>query len=255
MNAAKRSLELDQSPTASEYEEQHVHEVYQTIAPHFSSTRYKPWPIVTKFLEDLTPGSVGVDVGCGNGKYMAVRDDIYIVGSDRSSALVQIARRYNSHDTIVADTLCLPHGPRRFDFAICIAVVHHLSTRERRVAAIRSVFGCLERCRSSPGSSTVGQPKQALFFVWALEQKLSRRGWEEGQEQDVMVPWVSRKDQIANNVPKNSLETREDGVHTYLRYYHLYQAGELEADITSAGGTVLSQGYERDNWWAIAEPT
>jgi hypothetical protein len=26
-----------------DYEEQHVHSVYEEIAPHFSSTRYKVW--------------------------------------------------------------------------------------------------------------------------------------------------------------------------------------------------------------------
>ena len=29
---------------ATEMEKQHVYEVYDKIAPHFSNTRYKPWP-------------------------------------------------------------------------------------------------------------------------------------------------------------------------------------------------------------------
>ena len=32
-------------------EEQHVQQVYEQIAPHFSSTRYKPWPVVQQFLQ------------------------------------------------------------------------------------------------------------------------------------------------------------------------------------------------------------
>lgn len=43
----------------------------------------KPWPIIERFLQGLEPGSVGLDVGCGNGKYLAVNRDIFIVGSDR----------------------------------------------------------------------------------------------------------------------------------------------------------------------------
>ena len=50
----------------------HVYEVYDKIAPHFSHTRYKPWPKIQKFLNQLEPGSVVFDVGCGNGKYMGV---------------------------------------------------------------------------------------------------------------------------------------------------------------------------------------
>ena len=66
-----------------QYEEEHVHQVYEQIASHFSSTRYKPWPIIERFLKDLPDGSVGLDVGCGNGKYLAVNPNIFIVGSDR----------------------------------------------------------------------------------------------------------------------------------------------------------------------------
>ncbi|KAI7439648.1 hypothetical protein KC368_g11347 [Hortaea werneckii] len=72
-----------EEPKGEDYEEQHVHEVYEQIASHFSSTRYKPWPIIERFLNTLPPGSVGLDVGCGNGKYLAVNPNIYILGSDR----------------------------------------------------------------------------------------------------------------------------------------------------------------------------
>jgi hypothetical protein len=37
-------------------EKQFVYEVYDKIAPHFSNTRYKPWPQVVKFLESLPQG-------------------------------------------------------------------------------------------------------------------------------------------------------------------------------------------------------
>ncbi|KAG4428140.1 hypothetical protein IFR05_016373, partial [Cadophora sp. M221] len=112
------------------YEEQHVHQVYEQIASHFSSTRYKPWPIVESFLQSLTPGSIGLDIGCGNGKYLSVNKDIFIIGSDRSHNLIKIASssQHEPHSAVVADSLALPHQDGRFDFAICIAVVHHLST-------------------------------------------------------------------------------------------------------------------------------
>lgn len=70
-------------PEEEAYEEKNVHEVYQQIAEHFSSTRYKPWPIVEDFLKGLTPGSIGLDVGCGNGKYLSVNKEVFIVASDR----------------------------------------------------------------------------------------------------------------------------------------------------------------------------
>lgn len=51
--------------------------VYSSIASHFSATRYKPWPLVTSFLASLPPGSIGVDVGCGNGKYLHLRNTLH----------------------------------------------------------------------------------------------------------------------------------------------------------------------------------
>ncbi|TVY51978.1 tRNA (carboxymethyluridine(34)-5-O)-methyltransferase [Lachnellula cervina] len=216
---------------AESYEEQHVHEVYEQIASHFSSTRYKPWPIVSSFLSSLPPGSIGLDVGCGNGKYLSVNRDIFIVGSDRSCNLVKIAHQ-NHAAAVVADSLALPHQNGRFDFVISIAVVHHLSTRERRREAVRALLGCL------------GEGGRALVYVWALEQKGSRRGWDEGGEQDVMVPWVMKSS-------KRDVGEAGETEKTFQRFYHLYRKGELEEDVVDVGGEVVESGYEKDNWWAI----
>ncbi|KAI9716547.1 MAG: hypothetical protein M1812_005278 [Candelaria pacifica] len=228
-----------------DYEEQHVHQVYEQIASHFSSTRYKPWPIIENFLKELPNGAVGLDIGCGNGKYLAVNPNIFILGSDRSTALTKIAARHQPHAAIVADNLALPHPKTYFDFAISIAVVHHLSTSERRIEAMRSVLEILkypdqeESTEKGNGhTSTPSKGGRALIYVWALEQKSSRRGWDEGHEQDVMVPWVM-KEKASND-------------RTFHRYYHLYRSGELESNIVDAGGKVLQAGYEKDNWWAIA---
>ncbi|ROV95770.1 hypothetical protein VPNG_08769 [Cytospora leucostoma] len=121
------------------YEETHVHGVYEAIASHFSATRHKPWPLVTSFLASQPPGSVGLDVGCGNGKNMGVNGDVLMLGCDRSAALVALARDSGA-DVAVADSLALPFREGSADFAICIAVIHHLSTRERRVDAIRQLL-------------------------------------------------------------------------------------------------------------------
>ncbi|KAF3483565.1 tRNA (uracil-5-)-methyltransferase TRM9 [Arthroderma uncinatum] len=249
------------------YEEEHVHKVYQEIAPHFSSTRYKPWPIVERFLNGLPHGSIGLDVGCGNGKYLKVNPNIFIVASDRSEALTTIAKQHQPHSAIVADTLNLPHPLGYFDFAISIAVVHHLSLPERRVKAIASI---LDTLKPPTESDPVGG--KALIYVWALEQKDSRRGWDVDHDQDVMVPWVlktneEKKPKIKkgrgkknpNDMPTNEATEepkpkQETAPVTYLRYYHLYKENELENDIAAAHGRILDHGYEKDNWWAIACP-
>ncbi|KAL0038021.1 hypothetical protein WJX79_009793 [Trebouxia sp. C0005] len=72
-------------------EQEFVHDVYNAIAPHFSSTRFAIWPKVRQFIDKLAPGSLVADVGCGNGKYFLVRQDIAVLGSDRSSGLAEVA--------------------------------------------------------------------------------------------------------------------------------------------------------------------
>jgi tRNA (uracil-5-)-methyltransferase TRM9 len=178
-------------------------------------------------------------VGCGNGKNLDVNPNLCIIGSDRSESLIKIAGLKQQQDVIVADILDLPHPRGSFNFAICIAVIHHMSSHERRVEAIKAVLDLLKLPKEKSETDRLGT---ALFFVWALEQKTSRRGWDENCEQDVMVPWVMKSKQ-------------DDGGqtdHVYQRYYHLYRKGELEESIQQAGGKVLESGYEKDNWWAIA---
>ena len=203
----------------------------------------QPWPIIERFLKELPDGAVGVDVGCGNGKYLAVNPRVFIVGTDRSTNLVEIATQHQPHGTAVADALDLPHPLRKFDFAISIAVIHHLSTLERRTDAVRSIL------------ETLRGDGRALIYVWALEQKDSRRGWDEGHEQDVMVPWVMRQKGKKKNTTAEAegQNAEESGDRTFHRYYHLYRKGELEQNIEAAGGRVLEAGYEKDNWWAIAQ--
>ena len=163
----------------------------------------------------------------------------------RSEELVTIAKKHQPHSAIVADNMNLPHPDSLFDFAISIAVVHHLSTRTRRVQAISAILQTLKLPHGRHPDKDVagGGGGTALIYVWALEQKNSRRGWNTGDEQDVMVPWVM-KEKASGDEPATD--------KTFHRYYHLYGAKELEHDIADAGGRVLDSGYEKDNWWAIA---
>ena len=64
---------------ADDIERTHVFEVYDKIASHFSDTRHKPWPNVDSFIRSLSPGSILIDVGCGNGKYLGLTPSVYTV--------------------------------------------------------------------------------------------------------------------------------------------------------------------------------
>lgn len=67
----------------AQLEDEHVRLVYDDIAHHFSSTRYKAWPVVEDFVLRIPAGSIGVDIGCGNGKNMLLRNkDVVFLAFD-----------------------------------------------------------------------------------------------------------------------------------------------------------------------------
>lgn len=64
----------------------------------------KPWPVIANFLSSLSTGSVGLDSGTGNGKYLPLPADrpgcVLTVGLDRSKNLLEIARRAGGDSAI-----------------------------------------------------------------------------------------------------------------------------------------------------------
>ncbi|KPP62465.1 putative methyltransferase KIAA1456 [Scleropages formosus] len=156
---------------ASQLERDHVHSVYEKVAPHFSDSRYKAWPKVRQFLLEQEPGSIIADVGCGNGRYLSINDDVFKLGCDVCRPLVEAAR-CQGHEVQVCDGLRLPYRQGCFDAILSIAVIHHLSTKERRIRAIKEM------------ARTLRVGGRLMIYVWAMEQK--RRKFE---KQDVFIPW------------------------------------------------------------------
>ncbi|CAJ1065082.1 probable tRNA methyltransferase 9B [Xyrichtys novacula] len=156
---------------ASQLERDHVHSVYDKIAPYFNDSRYKAWPKVRQFLLDLQPGSIVADIGCGNGKYLHINQEVFKLGCDVCRPLVDYAWS-QGHEVQMCDGLLLPYRDGCFDAVLSIAVIHHLSTKERRIRAIKEMARILR----------VGG--RIMIYVWAMEQK--RRKFE---KQDIFVPW------------------------------------------------------------------
>ncbi|KAK6940116.1 Methyltransferase type 11 [Dillenia turbinata] len=141
-----------------EIEKKYVHRVYDAIAPHFSATRFAKWPKVASFLSSLNSGSLVLDAGCGNGKYLGLVPSCYFIGCDISAPLINICAD-GGHEVVVADAVNLPYRSCFGDAAISIAVLHHLSTEERRKRAV------CELVRAVKKGGLV------LITVWAKEQE------------------------------------------------------------------------------------
>ncbi|XP_052189263.1 tRNA (carboxymethyluridine(34)-5-O)-methyltransferase isoform X2 [Diospyros lotus] len=141
-----------------EIEKKYVHRVYDAIAPHFSSTRFAKWPKVATFLNSLPPGSLVLDAGCGNGKYLGLNPGCFFIGCDISAPLIKICAD-RGHEVMVADAVNLPYRSGYGDAAISIAVLHHLSTENRRKKAIDELV------------RVVKKGGFVLITVWAVEQE------------------------------------------------------------------------------------
>ena len=265
-------------------------QVYDAIAGHFSATRFSVWPRVREFIESLRAGALVADAGCGNGKYFGVRRDIFVSGSDRSPGLAAVAARrlrpagasapVPLADVAVADAMRLPYRPGSCDAALCIAVLHHISTPARRVALLEQLAAAL-----APGG-------RALVTVWATEQGDMKKvaKWQpleahtaesigagaggggvgaSGREKpassfasgssgsnDYLVPWhlpLHRADAAAAARKAPAVDAMKSAL-VFQRYYHLFGPGELEGLVAQVEGcTVAEAFYDKDNWCVVME--
>lgn len=178
------------------------------------------------------------------------------IGCDRSSGLTGICRKKN-YEVLLSDCLTLPVKSNSVDAVISIAVIHHLSTADRRKQAIEEIIRVLRvngRC---------------LIYVWAKEQhknsmdstylKLNpqkKPPVDKGTEtravtgtgltlpvhenrtnfahSDLLVPW------------------KRKGGGNFLRFYHVFEENELSNLCTAVSNAIVeSVYYDQGNWCAI----
>lgn len=267
-----------------------VHEVYDAIASHFSATRFAIWPAVRIFLEELPKGSIVADVGCGNGKYFGVRNDIFTTGSDRSPGLAAVAAKRTRErvvgscnvqlkaDVLVSDGLHLPYRPGSCDAVICIAVLHHLSSVSRRLHLLNE----LKRILAPNGLALVTvwatkQENMGKIAKWKqLDEKLlnsvdspTPQGHRSSEEtfgkNDYLVPWhvplhraeaaatatTALKASPGESTAKGVVDLKKNTV-VFQRYYHLFEADEMKWLVQQVPGVDLTKlFYDKDNWCVV----
>ncbi|KAH8299627.1 hypothetical protein KR044_003649, partial [Drosophila immigrans] len=260
---APQALSESLAQHASHLEQQNVHEVYDKIADHFSDTRHTPWPQVAEFLSSFEPCAVVLDVGCGNGKYLGCNPQVLSIGCDRSMGLLGVSNG-RGQSVFRCDCLQLPVRSASVDGCISIAVIHHLASTERRLAALREMARVLR-----PGG-------RALVYVWAKDQRKNdkksaylrqnkavnkERTTEQAQRQKLAQQMegmeLEQQQQpvpVALPVHTNRTEFQQQDVYvpwktkdehrtTFLRYYHVFEEQELEQLVSQLHGVVLRRSY------------
>ena len=195
-------------------ETKYVTDVYNIIAPHFDLTRGYLWKGVKDYLGKIEKGSKILDAGCGNGKNML--QDYDFTGLDSSIKLAEIAIKKTGFNVDIGSVTEMPYRDETFDHVICIAVIHHLNSEERRIKAISEIARVLKKNGTG------------LISAWELTVGDDIRGQKDG-----LIKWTSYSQ-----------------TDVYQRYYHLFEKNELELLANSVSGiTVLESFWERDNFY------
>lgn len=209
------------------FENENVHSIYNKIAKHFDTTRVIIWPKVQEFINSFKSKSIILDVGCGNGKNMGHREDCKYIGIDICENLLKQAKVQDNCEYILSNCLNIPLLDNSIDYIMSIAVIHHLSTSNRRLASLMEIYRVLK----------IGGT--ALIYAWAKEQPK----FKNETTQDVFVKW---------NLQKKYNDLNQD--QTFYRYYHLFKKNELELLIDKIDGIkIIESGSQSNNWYCIIE--
>jgi ubiquinone/menaquinone biosynthesis C-methylase UbiE len=194
---------------------QDAKETFNQIAPGWYNFRHRTifQPELEALARRWRRGRL-LNVGCAHGPdFLPFKSSFELYGIDFSPAMLENARRYAekysfSVSLVEADARSLPYPDASFDFAIAVAVYHHIEESEGRLKALHELYRVLK-----PGG-------EAFLTVW---NKWQPRFWL--KPKNTRVPWRSQ-DKILH------------------RYYYLYSYRELEKTARQAGFEILKSSPE-----------
>lgn len=155
-----------------------------------------------------------LNVGCAHGPdLIPFKESFELHGVDYSTEMLKMAQKYAEKyqftvDLKEADACNLPYANDFFDYAIAVAVYHHIEDKEGRIQGLKELYRVLK-----PGG-------EAFITVWNRWQP---RHWL--QKKSYMRPWKTKD-------------------KTLYRYYYLYTYREFEQLVRQAGFEVLKSSPE-----------
>lgn len=200
------------------FESRFVHRFYSTKAKEFSGTRRKPWPFTLEFFKKyVNESDMVLDSGCGNGRQFISTNTI---GLDYSAELLRQASRHSPLSLVRADVHELPFRDNTFDVILSIAVLHHLSTAERRLDAMKEMF------------RAVKPSGHCLIYLWH-KSAAAQKKFNSIHRDEYLVSWGGDK--------------------SLARYYILFDELGLKELCESAGFEVLETNTERESVYAVVK--
>jgi len=201
-----------------------VRETYDRIATHFARTREHPWPEIERFVDASDPVRTALDLGCGNGRHAELLADRAgrVLALDISTASLGTARERAAEqgyelELVAADAAGLPLRAGSVDLAVYVATLHHLPSRELRLASLDELARVL-----APGG-------RALVSAWSV----THDRFEGGEAFDAEIDW-----------------TLPDGQRVG-RFYHVYDPESFERDVRASALAVEAVYESEGNCYAV----
>ncbi len=205
---------------------------YDLIAEDFSATRYKIWSEMKGWDYYIRDGQKILDIGCGNGRMMALLADkkIDYFGCDISNKLITLAKRkcqqysFKTADFQVADIRSLPYGDNFFDVVLAVAVLHHLPHPDNRWQVLQEIYRVLK-----PGGLL-------LMNNWYFWNTYANKKYQ--IKKQILINWLRGLEKQALLIPWKD----HQGKILFNRYYYAFHKKELGSLLTQIG-FILRENY------------
>ena len=212
---------------------------YEEIAEGVEEKRQSPWTDLFEFETTLDRHRRILEIGCGSGRNVVhfASTGHWVIALDIARGMLALAVKRvrgrglsSSVHFLQGDAVSLPLKDETADACLYVAVLHHLPTRQERLASLNEVARCLRR------------GGKVLISVWAFEQKRFQHELRAHQEKkggfgDITVP----------------ISTREGKV--LKRFYHLFVKEELEELVAASGLGIERHFKSHDNYFVVAVRT
>ena len=213
--------------------------MYSSFANKFSETRAKEnkWNLVKEFLKDVKPENSLLDLGCGNGRNYVVSN---YTGVDECKELCDLAvknirsfARYTVHTCepcktvepceITCENIVTFETNQKFDYVICVAVLHHILNESDRRTVLRKILSFLK-------------PNGKALITWWIPNELSKSSY----------------------VKKNLSLLKRGSIHNIpfqgkQRLYYIFKENELVNEVKTTRNFTrnFTFGQELDNEYLI----
>jgi len=191
--------------------------IWDKLAEQWNNFRQQPQPIVYDFLDRYTKNAGRiVDLGCGNARNLIPFKNFICYGVDFSEKMLEKAKlnsdKYNLDIKFYKCELTkLPFKNDFFDYALMLASLHHLKTKESREKALKELYRILKK----DGIALI-----SVWNKWQLKFLFRKK--------DTLIPWKV-KDKI------------------YYRYYYLFNYFELKKLLRKLNFKILDGRVSKGN--------